>query len=298
MRQPPNRMWNARGRSLALGAQTRVMAVLNLTPDSFYPASRSPGPDALLAAAEAALAAGADILDLGAESTRPGAQPLAVEEELGRLIPSLAALRRRWPQAWISADTRHAQVARAALDAGADIINDVSGLGAGGGAGGAAGDALAAVIAAAGCGAVLMHARGDFATMHRLPPLADVVGTVHQDLLAITAHAAAAGIPAANIVVDPGFGFGKNGEENWTLLAGLSRLRTLGFPVLAGLSRKSFIGRVLADAPPEQRLFGTVAAVTAAVLHGADIVRVHDVAAARDAVRVADAVRTAGEPEQ
>ena len=298
MRPPPIRMWNARGRSLALGAQTRVMAVLNLTPDSFYPASRSPGPDALLAAAEAALAAGADILDLGAESTRPGAQPLAVEEELGRLIPSLAALRRRWPQAWISADTRHAQVARAALDAGADIINDVSGLGAGGGAGGAAGDALAAVIAAAGCGAVLMHSRGDFATMHRLPPLADVVGTVHQDLLAITAHAAAAGIPAANIVVDPGFGFGKNGEENWTLLAGLSRLRTLGFPVLAGLSRKSFIGRVLADAPPEQRLFGTVAAVTAAVLHGADIVRVHDVAAARDAVRVADAVRTAGEPEQ
>lgn len=298
MRPPPIRMWKARGRSLALGAQTRVMAVLNLTPDSFYSASRSVGPDALLAAAEAALAAGADILDLGAESTRPGAQPLAVEEELGRLIPSLAALRRRWPQAWISADTRHAQVARAALDAGADIINDVSGLGAGGGAGAAAGDALAAVIAAAGCGAVLMHARGDFATMHRLPPLADVVGTVHQDLLAITAHAAAAGIPAANIVVDPGFGFGKNGEENWTLLAGLSRLRTLGFPVLAGLSRKSFIGRVLADAPPEQRLFGTVAAVTAAVLHGADIVRVHDVAAARDAVRVADAVRTAGEPEQ
>lgn len=298
MRPPPIRMWNARGRSLALGAQTRVMAVLNLTPDSFYPASRSPGPDALLAAAEAALAAGADILDLGAESTRPGAQPLAVEEELGRLIPSLAALRRRWPQAWISADTRHAQVARAALDAGADIINDVSGLGAGGGAGGAAGDALAAVIAAAGCGAVLMHSRGDFATMHRLPPLADVVGTVHQDLLAITAHAAAAGIPAANIVVDPGFGFGKNGEENWTLLAGLSRLRTLGFPVLAGLSRKSFIGRVLADAPPEQRLFGTIAAVTAAVLHGADIVRVHDVAAVRDAMRVADAVRTAGEPEQ
>lgn len=298
MRPPPIRMWKARGRSLALGAQTRVMAVFNLTPDSFYPASRSAGPDALLAAAEAALAAGADILDLGAESTRPGAQPLAVEEELGRLIPSLAALRRRWPQAWISADTRHAQVARAALDAGADIINDVSGLGAGGGAGGAAGDALAAVIAAAGCGAVLMHARGDFATMHRLPPLADVVGTVHQDLLAITAHAAAVGIPAANIVVDPGFGFGKNGEENWTLLAGLSRLRTLGFPVLAGLSRKSFIGRVLADAPPEQRLFGTVAAVTAAVLHGADIVRVHDVAAARDAVRVADAVRTAGEPEQ
>ena len=298
MRQPPIRMWNARGRSLALGAQTRIMAVLNLTPDSFYPASRSAGPDALLAAAEAALAAGADVLDVGAESTRPGAQPLAVEEELRRLIPPLAALRRRWPQAWISADTRHAQAARAALDAGADIINDVSGLGAGGGAGAAAGDALAAVIAAAGCGAVLMHARGDFATMHRLPPLADVVGTVHQDLLAITAHAVAAGIPAANIVVDPGFGFGKNGEENWTLLAGLSRLRTLGFPVLAGLSRKSFIGRVLADAPPEQRLFGTIAAVTAAVLHGADIVRVHDVAATRDAVRIADAVRTAGEPEQ
>lgn len=298
MRPPPIRIWNARGRSLALGAQTRVMAVLNLTPDSFYPASRSAGPDALLAAAEAALAAGADILDLGAESTRPGAQPLAVEEELGRLIPPLAALRRRWPQAWISADTRHAQVARAALDAGADIINDVSGLGAGGGAGAAAGDALAAVIAAANCGAVLMHSRGDFATMDRLPPLADVVGTVHQDLLAITAHAAAAGIPAANIVVDPGFGFGKNGKENWTLLAGLSRLRTLGFPVLAGLSRKSFIGRALADAPPEQRLFGTIAAVTAAALHGADIVRVHDVAATRDAVRVADAVRTAREPEQ
>lgn len=292
------RMWNARGRRLSLGTKTRVMAVLNLTPDSFYSASRFAGPDALLAAAEAALAAGADVLDLGAESTRPGAQPLGVEEELRRLIPPLVALRQRFPQAWISADTRHAHVARAALDAGADIINDVSGLGTGGGAGAAEGDALAAIIAAADCGAVLMHSRGDFATMHRLPPLADVVGTVRQGLRAIAERAAAAGIPAANIVLDPGFGFGKNGQENWTLLAGLSRLRTLGFPVLAGLSRKSFIGRVLGDAPPEQRLFGAIAAVTAAVLHGADIVRVHDVAATRDAVRVADTVRTAGLPEQ
>ncbi|MGH9535509.1 MAG: dihydropteroate synthase [Terriglobales bacterium] len=278
-----------------MGDQTRIMAVLNLTPDSFYAASRVARADEVLAVAEAALAAGADILDLGAESTRPGAAPLAAEEELQRLLPPLAAVRRRWPQCWLSADTRHAAVARAALDAGADIINDVSGLGLGGAAGEQAeGRALAAVIAASGCGAVLMHRRGDFATMHHLPPVPDPVGLVAQGLAEIAAQAAAVGIAASHVVLDPGFGFGKNGPENWPLLAQLDRFQALGFPLLAGLSRKSFIGRLLGGAPPEQRLYGTVAAVTAAILRGADIVRVHDVAPARDAARVADAVLAAG----
>lgn len=287
----PRHVWRAGERQMALGGQTRLMAVLNLTPDSFFPASRLHGTSAALAAAEAALAAGADILDLGAESTRPGAAPLGAQEEQSRLIPPLATIRQRWPQCWISADTRHAAVARAALDAGADAINDVTGLGHGPEAEAAGeGQAMARVIAASGCGAVLMHRRGDFATMHRLPALPDPLGAVRAGLEAIAAGAASAGIAKECIVLDPGFGFGKNGPENVPLLAGLDRLHALGFPLLAGLSRKSFIGGLLGGVPPEARLYGTLAALTAAILHGAAIVRVHDVAAARDAARIADAL--------
>lgn len=287
----PQRIWLAGERPMALGVRTRLMAVLNLTPDSFFPASRLRGTEAVLAAAEAALAAGADILDLGAESTRPGAAPLGAEAERSRLIPALAAIRQRWPECWISADTRHAAVARAALDAGADIINDVTGLGHGADAAGAAeGQAMAGVIAASSCGAVLMHRRGDFATMHQLPPLPDPLDAVRAGLEAIAHSARRAGIAQERIVLDPGFGFGKNGPENLPVLAGLGRLRGLGFPLLAGVSRKSFIGGLLGGAPPEARLYGTLAAVTIAILQGAAIVRVHDVAAARDAARVTDAL--------
>ncbi len=287
----PIRVWQLGGRRLELGRRTLLMAILNLTPDSFFAGSRLDGEPAAMAAAEAALEAGADVLDLGAESTRPGAAALNPAEEQSRLLPVLERLRARFPQAWLSADTRHGATARAALQAGADIINDVSGL---------ANPAMLATAAASNCGLVLMHLRGDFSTMHRLPPLADPVGEVTAGFKAILARMRAAGIDIERVVLDPGFGFGKNMAENFPLLARFDAWHALGCPLLAGVSRKSFIAYALAGTdqtgarrpppPPEARLHGTLAAVIAAILNGAHIVRVHDLAAARDAARVADAV--------
>lgn len=280
----PIREWRVGGRRLRLGDRTWLMAVLNITQDSFYSASRLAGAEEALAAATAAREAGADILDLGAESTRPGAVPLAPEAERERLLPALAAIRERFPEALISVDTRHAETARAALAAGADIVNDVEGL---------ADPALAELVRASGCGVVLMHHRGDFATMHRLPPLEDPVGCVRQGLADLLARAQAAGVAADQIVLDPGFGFGKNLRENYPLFAHFAGWHAFARPLLAGVSRKSFLGEVLGGVPPDQRLFATVAAVTAAILAGAHIVRVHDVAPCRDAARVADAILAA-----
>lgn len=264
-----------------LGRFTWVMAILNLTPDSFFPASRL-GPDleAVGAAAQAALDAGADVLDLGAESTRPGAVPLPPAEEQARLLPALSLLRSRLPGALLSVDTRHASTASLALAAGADIINDVTGLG---------DAAMGAVLAASACGVILMHHRGDFATMHQLPPLPDPVGHVREGLASLAHRAARSGIAPARLVLDPGFGFGKNHGENFPLLAHFDELHAEGFPLLAGLSRKSFLRRG-PDSPPDDRLAASLAAATAAVLGGAHVVRVHDVAPTREAVRIADRV--------
>jgi len=281
----PGFVWRLRQRELPLGARTLLMAILNLTSDSFHVASRVAGEAAVLARAEQALEEGADVLDLGAESTRPGAVPVHEEEETRRLVPALEAVRRRFPQAVLSVDTRHAAVARRALGVGADIINDVSGLG---------DAAMPALLAESGCGSVLMHLRGTLATMHQLPPQDDPLPDVLLGLRAVVERARAAGIAAATVVLDPGFGFGKNGDENYRLLAQLDRLHGLGFPLLVGISRKSFIGRTLDQAPPEARLAGTLAATAAAVLAGAHLVRAHDVAATRDALRIADALRAAG----
>jgi len=260
------------------------MAILNATPDSFYAASRTPDPNALAAAAVRAAAAGADIIDLGGESTRPGAQPVAPEQERQRLIPAIEAVRRALPAMLISADTRHATTAAQALAAGADIINDVTGLD---------DPDMAALIARSGCGAVLMHHRGEFGTMQRLPPLADPLGCVRQGLEAIAGRAGAAGIDAAQVVLDPGFGFGKNLDENLPLLAGLDELHALGYPMLAGLSRKSFLRQSEAEAP-ESRLEASLAAATAAVLAGVHLLRVHDPAPARATVAFADRLLAAG----
>lgn len=277
----PFRTWRIGETTYQLGRRSWILAILNLTPDSFYPASRTPpDPAAVCAAGAAALAAGADILDCGAESTRPGALPLSPEEEQARLLPALAALRRQFPQALLSADTRHAATARAALQAGADIINDVSGL---------ADPALAGVCAASPCGLVLMHSRGDFATMHHLPPLADPLATVAEGLAAILERAAAAGIAAERIVLDPGFGFGKNLHENFPLLAGLDHLHRFARPLCAGLSRKSFL-RLHPGQPPADRLPASLAAATAAALAGAHLIRTHDPAPTRQALHCADAL--------
>ncbi len=254
------------------------MAILNLTSDSFYPASRldPSAPQPLESAAGAALEAGADILDLGAESTRPGSAPLAPAAEQARLLPALRLLRRRFPHALLSSDTRHAATARAALASGADIINDVSG---------GADPAMLPLLSESACGIVVTHCRGEFATMHKLPPLADPLATVLAGLRSLAQRAAAAGIDGERVILDPGFGFGKNLDENFPLLAGLDHLLALGFPLLVGFSRKSFLRRERSQGP-EARLPASLAAATAAALAGAHIVRTHDVAATREALRI------------
>ncbi len=284
----PGMSWQlARGRHVEIGARTWVCAILNLTPDSFYVDSRlgaslqeSETVANAIAAADTALHQGAEVLDLGAESTRPGASPLSPAEEQQRLLPALRAIRERFPKSILSVDTRHAGTAELALRAGADIINDVTGL---------SEPAMAALVARTGCGLIAMHHRGDFATMHQLPPLADPVATVTAGFEAIFVRAAAAGVRPAQMVLDPGFGFGKNLNENLPLLTGFKSWQHFGRPLLAGLSRKRFIGHLLGDLPAEERLYGTVAANTVCIMHGARLIRVHDVEAGRAAAAVAEA---------
>ena len=267
-----------RGRRLELQAgRPRVMGVLNLTPDSFSDGGawfREGDPRPAVERGLAMLAEGADLLDLGAESTRPGggvygagARDVPPEEELGRLLPVLEGLRAA-TEAPLSVDTRKAAVARRALEAGADLVNDVSALG---------DPAMASVVAAAGCPVVLMHSRGDIATMQKEIRFEDVVAEVRDELAAAVERAAAAGIARERVVVDPGLGFGKTSEQNLALLGSLPELGRLGLPILVGASRKSFLGQVT-GAPPEARLPGSLAAAGAAAAGGAAILRVHDVA--------------------
>jgi dihydropteroate synthase len=292
--------WRLRTRTLPLGDRTLLMAILNLTPDSFSGdgllssppgAFRHAGTKLAVAAAVEALDAGADILDLGAESTRPNATPLTADEEQSRLLPVLEALLHQRPNAVVSVDTYHAATARAAAHLGAEIINDVSGL--------AWDPELASTVAATGCGLVLMHTRGRPTQWSQQPalPRDEVLSTVFSGLCEGLATAEAAGIATQRIVLDPGFGFGKQGAENMALLAGLGRLRELGRPLLIGLSRKRFLAQTLQSAGLKagaDRRTATVAANTAAILAGAHILRVHDVPAAREAAAIADALLDAG----
>jgi dihydropteroate synthase len=281
--------WQLRTRILALGERTLLMAIVNLTPDSFSGDGHAPA--AGLAAAIAAVDSGADIVDLGAESTRPGAQPLTAEQEQLRLLPVLEGLLRARPQTIVSVDTYHAATAQAAIHAGAEIINDVSGL--------LWDEQMPAAVAAMRCGLVLMHTRGRPQTWRSLPALSgeEVVPLVLEGLRERLAVVRNAGIARAGIVVDPGFGFGKIGQENFALLAGLQRIAEAGYPVLAGLSRKGFLGEAVRSVQPkdlplaEARRTATTAANVAAVLNGAHILRVHDIQAAREAATVADAIR-------
>jgi dihydropteroate synthase len=273
------REWRLRGRVLAMGERTLVMGVLNVTPDSFSDGGKFLAVDAAVAHGLQMLEEGADILDVGGESTRPGAEAVSAEEELRRVVPVIAALRAARPDALVSVDTTKAQVARAAVAAGAEIVNDVSGLtwdvsGDGG---------MAAACAEMECGVVAMHSRG----LSR----EEVVPLVRAGLEANLSRALAAGIHAEAVALDPGFGFGKRGEENFWLLAGMTEFAELGRPLVAGVSRKSFLG---AAGDPEARLHATIAATVATVLAGAHVVRVHDVRAAVDAVGVADAILRVG----
>lgn len=280
--------WHIAGRILPIGTRTLVMGVLNVTPDSFSDGAQFLSPDKALAHAEQMIDEGADIIDIGGESTRPGAVLISPEDELQRVLPVIEELAKR-TSVPISIDTTKAMVARVALDAGAAIVNDISAL--------RFDFHIADEVAKSAAGLVLMHSRGTPATMQRLPPVADIFEEVTNSLRSSIAMAERRGVKRESIVIDPGIGFGKTLEQNLELIARLDRLIQAfpDSPILIGTSRKSFIGRLLAGengepAPAPDRLHGTMASITTAVLRGAHIVRVHDVKAAVETVRIADAL--------
>lgn len=300
--------WNLGVRSLELGKRTLIMGVINVTPDSFSDGGQFLDRDAAVVHGERLIEEGADILDIGGESTRPGARiatetekdterkelrshipTVNSEEELRRILPVISALKKKAPSAVLSVDTYKSVVARAAVAAGAEIVNDVSGF--------RWDTAMAKTIAELKCGAVLMHMRGRPEEWRTLPPPGDIVLLVKRELKDWAEKAITAGVRRERIVLDPGFGFGKSFDENYPLLARFSDLAAAGFPLLAGTSRKSFIGRTLAihgkDAPPDRRLYGTLATQIALILKGAHILRTHDVRPAVEAARVADAILAA-----
>ena len=300
--------WSLGTRSLELGKRTLIMGIVNITPDSFSDGGQFLDRDQAVQHAERLLDDGADIIDVGGESTRPGARvdasapvqpeakgnrglkvaPTAVsaDEELRRVIPVIAALKKKRPTAIVSVDTYKAAVARAAVNAGAEIVNDVSGF--------RWDPQMARTVADLKCGAVLMHMRGRPEEWRTLPPAGDIVLLVKRELKEWAEKAVLAGVRRERIVLDPGFGFGKNFDENYPLIARFAELQSTGFPLLAGTSRKSFLGRTLAnggkDVPPEGRLHATLATQTALILKGAHILRTHDVRASVETARIADAI--------
>ena len=305
--------WSLGTRTLELGKRTLIMGIVNVTPDSFSDGGLYLDSEKAITHAIRLLDEGADIIDIGGESTRPGASVAAAspqreakenaarmtsssspvpkiavsaEEELRRVLPVITALKKLRPDAVISIDTYKASVARAAAAAGAEIVNDVSGL--------RWDSQMARTIAEIKCGAVLMHMRGRPEEWRNLPPPGDIVLLVKRELREWVEAAVLAGMRRERIALDPGFGFGKNFDQNYPLLARFQELQSLGFPLLAGTSRKSFLGRTLAkngkDAAVADRLYGNLAAHTALILKGAHILRTHDVKAAVEAARVADAI--------
>jgi dihydropteroate synthase len=282
----PVRQWKLAHRSLSWGERTLIMGVLNVTPDSFSDGGQFFSFDQAIAQAERMISEGADIIDVGGESTRPGSEFVSEEEELRRVIPVIERLATNGSVP-ISIDTTKSSVARAALQAGAAIINDISGL--------RFDVALADVAAETGAGLVLMHSRGTPKDMQQLPPVADIMSEVINGLSDSVAIAEQHGVAREAIVIDPGIGFGKTVAQNCELIAKVDQIAQAfpDLPIMIGTSRKSFIGRLLDGAPADERLYGTIASVVASVLQGAHIVRVHDVRAAADAIRVAEAIRLA-----
>jgi dihydropteroate synthase len=295
--------WHLRTRTLALGQRTIIMGILNITPDSFSDGglfySPSHAPERALTQALKMIDEGADILDIGGESTRPNATPLTADEEQSRILPVIATILNAKPATILSVDTFHATTARAAIEAGAEIVNDVSGH---------LWDAeMPTTCAALNCGVILMHTRGGSQDWPTLPPLApdEVLPIVLSGLAVRLEAATTAGIPLNKIVLDPGFGFGKRLDENYPLLAHFDQFQQFNLPLLAGISRKGFLGHTLAQHPSlsillnggtpstEDRLNATTAANVAAILAGAHIVRTHDVRPAVEAAAIADRILTA-----
>ena len=275
-----------RSRTLLLGPRTLVMGVLNVTPDSFSDGGAYLDSEAAVARALQLEREGADILDVGGESTRPGATPIHSDEELRRILPVIEILRGKL-RIPMSVDTQKAEVAQAALDAGAEILNDISAL--------RADPRLAKIAARARAPMIMMHMRGAPRTMQRGPFARDVIRNVMTGLREALARARHAGLTKSQILLDPGIGFGKSHEQNFEILARLPEFASLGCPLVVGTSRKSFLGKAMARAgepglPAGERLLGTAATVTASILGGAHIVRVHDVAEIARVARVADAI--------
>jgi dihydropteroate synthase len=294
--------WNTGARTLLLGKRTLIMGVLNITPDSFSDGGRYLDREKAVEYALQMLDDGAEIIDVGGESTRPGApvspprepappspspnKPVTEKDEIERVLPVIQLLKQKRPAAMISIDTYKAAVAREAHAAGAEIVNDVSGF--------RWDPQMRKTLAELKCGVVLMHMRGRPEEWHKLPPPSDIVVQVKRELRDWVDAALTSGIKREHIALDPGFGFGKSFQENYPLLKRFDELHQLRYPLLVGVSRKSFIGRALArgsgDAQIADRIFGTVATETALILKGAHIVRTHDVRACADAVRIADVI--------
>ena len=284
--------WNLGRRSLELGKRTLVMGIVNVTPDSFSDGGEHSSSGAAVAHALRLLDEGADILDIGGESTRPGsrvgldAPAVSVEDEMRRILPVIVAIKEARPMAIVSVDTYKSKVAHAAVDAGAEIVNDVSGL--------QWDPKMKKTLAALQCGVVVMHARGRPDEWAKLNAVPDLVLLIKRELRERAESAVTAKIKRDRIVIDPGFGFGKRFEENYPLLRRFREFHELYFPLLAGVSRKSFIGRALArggdERPAAERLFGTLGAEAAVALQGAHIIRTHDVKASVDALKIADLV--------
>jgi dihydropteroate synthase len=285
--------WNIGTRTLLLGKRTLIMGVLNVTPDSFSDGGKFLDKERAAEHALQLIQDGADIIDIGGESTRPGAKTsdaetkpgtVSEQEELDRVIPVITLLKQLEPKSLISIDTYKAAVARAAVGAGAEIVNDISGF--------LWDPKMRKTLAELKCGAILMHMRGRPDEWRNLPPVPDIVTLVKRELAERVDAAMMAGIRRERIMLDPGFGFGKNFQENYPLLKRFEEFHQLRYPLLVGISRKSFIGRALArdgkDAAINERIHGTIAAETVAILKGAHIIRTHDVRVCADAVRIAD----------
>ena len=285
--------WNIGSRSLQLGKRSFVMGILNVTPDSFSDGGQHSDPEAALRHALKMLEDGADIIDIGGESTRPGTKAgdsasgkpaVSEKEELERVIPVIKSLKKKQPQSVISVDTYKAVVARAAVEAGAEIVNDVSGF--------RWDPQMKKTLAELKCGAVLMHSRGRPDEWAKLKPVPDIVTLVKRELREWADAAQISGMKRDHIMLDPGFGFGKRLEENYPLLKRFDELHQLRYPLMVGVSRKSFVGHAIGrngtDAPLTERLHGTLAAETSAILKGTHVVRTHDVQACVEAAKLAD----------
>jgi len=281
------RQWQLARRSLPYGERTLVMGILNVTPDSFSDGGHFFSPERAVAHAEQMASEGADLIDIGGESTRPGSEFAPEEEELRRVIPVIERLA-GISSVPISIDTTKSSVARAALEAGAEIVNDISGL--------RFDPLIADEVANAKAGLILMHSRGTPKTMQQLPPVKNIMKEVMDSLRESISSARRRGVASQSIAIDPGIGFGKTAEQNLGLIANLEQLSRefSDFPIVIGTSRKSFISKLLDHAHPDQRLYGTIASTVAAAMNGADIVRVHDVKAVVEALRIADAIARAG----